>query len=267
MRVAAVQMRSGTERNANLDAAETLIRAAAEAGARLVATPEMTPFLVRGREALEARLCDEADEPSLARMGALAAELGIYLLLGSVAVRIKGRAHNRSYLFGRDGQVLARYSKMHMFDADVTERDRWRESSTYAAGTASVVGRAGAWRVGLSVCYDLRFAELYRTYARAGCGLICVPAAFTVPTGQAHWETLLRARAIETGAYILAPAQGGAHADGRATWGRSRIIGPWGEVVAKIDDDAPSWTLAEIDRGEVELARERITAWRQEPRL
>ena len=260
-------MRSGQDRAANLAEAERLVREAAADGAAFVATPEMTPYLVRGREALDARLATEADDPSVEAFAGLARALSIHILLGSTALRVEGRPHNRSLLFAPSGAVVARYSKMHMFDADVGEGDRWRESATYQAGDEVVTASVGDLRVGLTICYDLRFAELYRALARAGCHLITVPAAFTVPTGRAHWEILLRARAIETGAFILAPAQGGQHEDGRRTWGRSTIVGPWGEVAARLDGDEPGYIIADADPERVREARSRLPAWSREPRV
>ena len=260
-------MRSGTGVAANIAQASELVRAAAGEGAVLVATPEMTNMLVRGREALEARLCDEADDPAVAAFSGLARELGLHLLIGSLAIRDGARIRNRSYLFGPSGDVLARYDKMHMFDADVGANDRWRESETYAAGDIPVTAGVGEAKLGLSICYDLRFAELFRHYAREGCEIISVPAAFTVPTGRAHWEVLLRARAIEAGCFVVAPAQGGRHEDGRQTHGRSLIVAPWGEVVAEMDGDAPGYIVAEIDLGEVRQARARVPAWSQTPKV
>ena len=267
MRVAAVQMRSGTGVAANIAQASGLIRAAAGEGAEFVTTPEMTNMVVRGREALEARLAAEADDASVAAFSGLARELGLHLLIGSLAVRDGARIRNRSYLFGPSGDVLARYDKMHMFDANVGVNDRWRESATYAAGDAPITADVGEAKLGLGICYDLRFAELFRHYAREGCEIITVPAAFTVPTGQAHWKVLLRARAIETGCFMIAPAQGGLHEDGRETYGHSLIVAPWGEVVAEMDGDAPGYIVAEIDLDEVRQARARVPAWSQSPKV
>ena len=267
MKVAAVQLRSGGDVGANIAAAEALIREAAGEGAELVATPEMTHLLVRDRSELLAAVREEREDEGLSRFRALAGELGIHLLVGSLAVRDGRALRNRSFLLGPGGDVRARYDKMHMFDADVGAGDMWRESATYRAGDAPVTARVDDVKLGLSVCYDLRFPELYRHYAQAGCHLLSVPAAFTVPTGRAHWEVLLRARAIESGAYVIAPAQGGRHPDGRETFGHSTIVGPWGEVLARLDHPDPGLIFADIDTGEVERARGRIPAWAVEPRV
>ena len=270
MRVAALQMRSGTDVAANLEALERGVREAAGAGAAFVATPEMSLLVQRDRDALLAAIHAEADDPALARVAALAGELGIHFLLGSHPVKVGSRVHNRSFLFGPGGERVAAYTKMHLFEARLA-RESWSEGRTYAAGdrpvSAKVAAADGTWTLGLSVCYDLRFPELYRTYARAGCDLLAVPSAFTVPTGAAHWEVLLRARAIETGSYVVAPAQGGLHADGRTTYGHSLVVDPWGTVVAHLDSDGPGTIWADIDASAVSRARARIPAWGQPPRL
>ena len=261
-----MQMCSGGDVAGNLDAVEALIREAAGEGAELVATPEMTHLLVRSRDELMEHVRPEAEDTGLARFTGLAAELGIHILVGSLAVRVGEGIRNRSYLIDPGG-ITARYDKIHMFDATVSETDRWRESSTYTAGDSPVEAEVGGVKLGMSVCYDLRFPELYRHYARAGCHLLSVPAAFTVPTGRAHWEVLLRARAIENGAYVVAPAQGGSHPEGRETYGHSVIIGPWGEVLAELEHDAPGIICADVDVDEVERARGRIPAWSVEPKV
>ena len=254
-------MRSGTAPARNTADALRLIREAAAGGAELVATPEMTTQLDRRRTR---PVPAEAD--TLAPFEDLAAELGIHILLGSIPVPDGDRLRNQSVLLSPSG-VLARYTKMHLFDVDVSESERWRESATFRAGDAPATADIGDARLGLSICYDLRFPELFRHYARAGCQLIAVPAAFTVPTGQAHWHVLLRARAIETGAYILAPAQGGLHEDGRRTYGHSLVVDPWGEVVAELAHDEPGILLADLDLSRVADARRRIPAWAQVPRV
>ena len=254
-------MRSGTAPARNTTDALHFIREAAEEGAELVATPEMTTQLDRRRNS---PVPAEAD--TLAPFVGLASELGIHILLGSVPVPDGGKLRNRSVLIGPSG-VLARYTKMHLFDVDVSETESWRESATYRAGDSPVTAEIGDARLGLAICYDLRFAELFRHYARAGCHIITVPAAFTVPTGQAHWHVLLRARAIETGAFILAPAQGGTHQDGRSTYGHSLVVDPWGEVVAELAHDEPGVLMADLDLARVADARRRIPAWAVEPRV
>ena len=261
MRVGLVQMRSGLDPEQNTDDALRLIAEAARQGATLVATPEMTTAVDRKPR----RLVDALpDGPWGGAYGAAFEEAarayGIHLLVGSMPVvlsRAPRRVANRCVLYGPEGRI-AHYDKIHLFDVDLPTGESWRESSVYAGGTEAVVARAGAATLGLSVCYDLRFPALYRAMARAGANVLCVPAAFTVPTGEAHWEILLRARAIETGSFVLAPAQGGAHEDGRVTYGRSMVVDPWGRVVAVKDDDAPGVLTADIDPAAVDDTRSRI---------
>jgi len=267
MQAAVIQMCSGMEVADNIASATSLIKKAAAAGAKLIATPEMTNLIVQGKAALSARTVDQSNDPTLKAISKLARDLGVHILVGSVAIRKGDRFRNRSVLIDSSGKLTAHYDKMHMFDADVGDGDRWMESNTYEAGKRPVVADVADLKLGLSICYDLRFAELFRHYARAGCDVISVPAAFTVPTGRAHWEVLLRARAIEAGAYILAPAQGGLHEDGRQTYGHSMIVAPWGEIVAEIDGNAPSFVTAEIDIEMVRQARSRVPAWSLKPQL
>jgi predicted amidohydrolase len=195
----------------------------------------------------------------------LARELGVWLLVGSALLRgDDGGAVNRSLLIDDGGAVSATYDKMHTFDVDLPTGEHIRESEAYRPGERAVVADTPWARLGLSICYDLRFPYLYRALAKAGAQILTVPAAFTRPTGEAHWEILLRARAIETGAFVLAPAQGGLHEDGRGTWGRSMIIGPWGEIIAAADDDAPGVVAATLDLDAVTRARHAIPALNNE---
>ena len=208
--LACVQMRSGTRVDDNLAAAHGLIRSAAEQGAGLIATPEMTPLMdIRpGRVAAQAH--DEAEDPALAAFRDMAREVATPLLIGSLPVRsADGRLANRSVLVGRDGEILARYDKIHMFDVALSETEAYRESATYAPGERAVTARVAGLSLGLSICYDVRFPHLYRSLAQAGAELLAVPSAFTETTGRAHWHVLLRARAIETGCFVISPAQGG----------------------------------------------------------
>lgn len=254
-----VQLRSGVDPAANLDAAEAAVRDAAGRGAELVVTPEATNLLQRDDSALADAVHAPEDDPATLRLAALARELGIWLVAGSLMVRTEdGRVANRSHVFSPDGQLVAHYDKIHLFDVRLGSGEVYRESKRVRPGDRAVVVDTPWGGLGLTVCYDLRFAYLYRALAQAGACLITVPAAFTRPTGEAHWETLLRARAIETGCYVLAAAQGGRHADGRATWGHSTIAGPWGEVVAKLDHDEPGVLVAELDLAAVDAAREKI---------
>lgn len=259
-KAACVQMRAGTEIEPNIDAASDFIREAAGQGAQLIVTPEMTNLLdIRPGQA-RGKLVTEAEDISAAAFSKLAAELGIWLLIGSIAVRHETdeRASNRSLLFGPTGAIIARYDKIHMFDVDVGDGQSYRESRAYRPGEQAVLAETPLAKIGMTICYDVRFAKLYRALAQAGAELLTVPAAFTKVTGQAHWHTLLRARAIETGCYVLAPAQGGTHEDGRQTFGHGLIISPWGEVLADSGGDEPGVIYADIDLMKVADARRRI---------
>lgn len=263
LRIGVVQMRSGIEPAVNRAAATPFLREAANAGARLIATPECTTRLDRNRDRFMQTVRAENEEPEIGAWGKLAAELGVWIAMGSASVASNdGRACNRSMLYAPDGKIAGRYDKIHLFDVQLGGSDTYRESATFAPGAEAVIveGPQGV-KLGLTICYDLRFPELYRALGSAGAEIIFVPAAFTKPTGQAHWEILLRARAIETGAFVVAAAQGGVHEDGRATWGHSTIVGPWGEVIAKLDHDQPGVLVADLDLDEVLSARAKIPAW------
>ncbi|WP_430514232.1 carbon-nitrogen hydrolase family protein [Pannonibacter phragmitetus] len=258
---ACVQLRSSRDVAANDAAAEALIREAAAAGAHYVQTPEMTNLLERSREDLMAKIRVEAEDPSLARFRALAAELGIWLHIGSLAILLEpGKAANRGFLIGPDGSLKARYDKIHMFDVDLPNGESWRESATYRPGCESLVADLPFARLGMAVCYDVRFPALFRAQARAGAEVLTMPAAFTRQTGEAHWHVLQRARAIENGAFVISSAQGGKHEDGRETYGHSLIINPWGAVIAELDHDEPGFVTARIDTDETLKARQRIPA-------
>ena len=258
---ACIQLRSGKTISDNADAAESLIRAAAKDGAQFVQTPEMSNVLVRSREELLERISDAGDDQFLKRARALAAELGIYLHLGSLAVLAgNGKVANRAFLIGPDGKILATYDKIHMFDVDLPNGESWRESATYEPGTQTVIADLPFAKVGMAVCYDIRFPAIFRAQARQGAQVLTGPAAFTRQTGQAHWHVLQRSRAIENGAYVISAAQGGTHEDGRETYGHSLIVDPWGAVIAEIDNDDPGYVLAEIDTQKVADARARIPA-------
>ncbi len=258
--VAAVQMRSGTDIGRNVEAMDALVREAAGRGARYVQTPEMTGALVRDRAALKAMLRDEANDPVLARGKALARELGITLHIGSTAIALPdGKVANRGFLIGPDGALRARYDKIHMFDVDLDNGESWRESATYEAGRQTVVANIGEGiPLGMAVCYDLRFPQLFRAQAMAGASVLTVPAAFTRQTGEAHWHILIRARAIENGAFVVAAAQGGRHEDGRETYGHSLIVDPWGKIIAEADHDEPGIIIAEIDPAASLAARKKV---------
>ncbi|HEX8232946.1 MAG TPA: carbon-nitrogen hydrolase family protein [Caulobacteraceae bacterium] len=260
-RVALVQLRTPASQAAALEQAAPLVREAAEAGAQLILTPEATNLLQRDRGKLEQAVTGAETDAAVQGLRALAAELKVWLLIGSALVRREdGALANRSLLIDAEGALAAAYDKIHMFDVDLPTGERHRESALYRPGGQAAVARTPWGRIGLTVCYDVRFPYLHRALAKAGAEMIAVPAAFTVPTGEAHWEVLLRARAIETGSFVLAPAQGGRHEDGRATWGRSTIVDPWGRVVAKLDHDEPAVVVADIDLAEAAKARAAIPA-------
>ncbi|MGD9965328.1 MAG: carbon-nitrogen hydrolase family protein [Hyphomonadaceae bacterium] len=264
LRAAAVQLRSGIEPAANRAAAMPLLREAAAAGARFIATPECTMVLDRDRARMLKTIGSAQVESEIKAWGAAAAELGVWLLLGSGSVDAgNGKVFNRSFVFDPGGKVAARYDKINLFDVTLGGGETYRESDTFEGGSQAVLmtGPMDA-KIGLSICYDVRFAPLYSALANAGAEIITVPAAFTVPTGQAHWETLLRARAIETHCYVIAPAQGGKHEDGRSTYGHSTIIDSWGKVLARLDHDEPGFIVADLDLDAVGAARVKIPAWR-----
>ncbi len=257
-RAALVQLRSGRSVEPNLAVAERLIRQAAADGAHYVQTPENTSLMELDRKALFANTAPQDGNPAVERMAALACELGVWLHVGSMATRLSAdKVANRTYLFAPDGSLKARYDKIHMFDVDLPGGESYRESKTYTPGDKVVVADLPWGRLGLSICYDLRFPALYRALAHAGAVFLAVPSAFTKQTGEAHWRVLLRARAIENGAFVFAAAQGGHHEIGRDTWGHSMIVSPWGEVIAEAGAD-PCVLLADIDTGLVAEARARI---------
>lgn len=257
--IALIQTRTPATSAGGLAHVSPLIREAASRGARFILTPEGTNLLEQRRALREAVLADEAADVAVTGLRALASELGVWLLIGSALVRSghaeDERAANRSLLIDPAGAVVARYDKLHVFDVDLPNGETYRESASVRPGEQAVMAPTPWGGLGMTVCYDIRFPQLYRQLAKAGAAMIAVPAAFTVPTGEAHWETLLRARAIETGAFVLAPAQGGTHEDGRRTWGRSTVVGPWGDIVAKADDDEPCIVRAKLDMEAVARAR------------
>ncbi|MCF6274349.1 MAG: carbon-nitrogen hydrolase family protein [Robiginitomaculum sp.] len=264
LRAAVINLRCGADIAANLDHAEQIIRAAHKDGAKFIVTPENTLLMQGNTKKLFAAIKPEQETQGVAHFSALAKELGIDLLIGSMAIKLSGdKAANRSYMFGPDGVIKARYDKIHMFDVAINDTETWKESSNYQAGHKPVMTAAGGFNIGLSICYDLRFANLYKYYAERGAHILTVPAAFTAITGKAHWRVLLRARAIETSAYIVAAAQGGNHDNGRATWGRSMIVDPWGGVIAALDHDEPGYCCADLSLGLVNKTRARIPAWQQ----
>ncbi|NGQ91190.1 carbon-nitrogen hydrolase family protein [Rhodobacter sp. HX-7-19] len=264
MRAGLVQLTVSDDPAANLPETLALVRAAVAGGAGFVLTPECTNALSSNRARQRALLRHEDDDPTLAALRDAAAGAGIWLLAGSLGLLTEdadGRFANRSFLIGPDGAIAARYDKIHMFDVNVSETEVYRESSAYRPGTRAVLADTPFGRIGMTVCYDLRFPHLYRRLAKAGAEILTVPAAFNHITGAAHWETLLRARAIETGCYVLAPAQTGFHPEqdgkGRRTHGHSLAIAPWGEILSDAGTE-PGVTFADLDLAEVARARDRI---------
>ncbi|ESW93689.1 amidohydrolase [Mesorhizobium sp. LSJC269B00] len=258
-KAAAIQMRSGESPERNAVDLERLVREAAGLGATYIQTPEMTGALIRDKEARAASCTLEDKDIVVAAARKLASELGVFLHIGSTAIlRTDGKLANRALLFGPDGATLATYDKIHMFDVDLDNGESWRESAAYEPGTEAVVTEIDGARLGFAVCYDLRFPQLFRAEAMAGADLLSVPAAFTRQTGEAHWHVLLRARAIENGAYVVAAAQGGLHEDGRETYGHSLIVDPWGRILAEADHDDPEVIIAEIDTAQSSAARKKI---------
>jgi predicted amidohydrolase len=259
-RAAAIQMRTGIDVAGNVAAAEALIREAAGQGAGYVLTPEMTTILDRERPRLLAAISPEESDLSLKRFQALAKELGIHLHIGSMAIRLgEDGVANRGFLIGPDGVIRARYDKIHMFDVDLAGGESYRESRLYRPGNQAVAVDLPWTRLGMTICYDVRFPNLYRVLARSGAAVMAVPAAFTRTTGEAHWHVLIRARAIETGSFIVAAAQGGSHEDGRETYGHSMIVDPWGRILAEAGTE-PGVIVAEIDPQMSATVRGRIPA-------
>jgi predicted amidohydrolase len=252
-----VQMRSGLDPGINLAAALAAIEEAKRAGADYVLTPEMTNIIAK-RERLIATIADEELDPTLAALRDAARKLSIYVHIGSLAVKAApDKAANRSFLIDRAGEVIARYDKIHMFDVDLANGESYRESRTYRPGELAVVADLPWGRLGVTVCYDLRFPALYRALAEVGASFFSIPSAFTVQTGEAHWHVLLRARAIENGCFVFAAAQGGTHESGRETYGHSLVVDPWGQILAEGGTE-PGVILADIDPAQVAAARARI---------
>jgi predicted amidohydrolase len=264
MRAGLLQLTSSDDPAANLSVTQGLVAEAAAQGAQFVLTPEVTNCVSGSRERQNEVLQTEDEDITLAALRVQAEELGIWLLIGSLALRQRdgdGRFVNRSILIAPDGAIAARYDKIHMFDVEVTPEETYRESAGFRPGDRAVCADLGPFTLGLTVCYDVRFPYLYRRLAHAGATVLSVPAAFSHVTGAAHWETLLRARAIETGCYVLAPAQTGTHSASagkpRRTHGHSLAIAPWGEILADAGTE-PGVTLVELDPAEVEHARRRV---------
>ena len=258
-RVGLVQMCTGRDVEQNLADAGALIREAAAKGAQYVQTPEITTLMEMERARLFAAIRPDQGNPAVAHFAALARELGIWLHVGSMAVLLgSGRIANRSFLFTPAGEIEARFDKIHMFDVELPGGETYRESRNYQSGDAAVLAELPWGMLGLTVCYDLRFPHLYRALAQAGADFLAIPSAFTRKTGEAHWHTLLRARAIENGCFVFAAAQAGRHESGRETYGHSLVVSPWGEILAEGDGIHPAVIVADVKCGEVAEARRRI---------
>lgn len=259
LRVGLVQTRTPADHEAALEHVAPLVRQAIEEGAEFVLTPECTNVVQKDRAKLLPTLTALEDDPVVNGLRAIAAKTGTWIDVGSALVRREdGKAANRQAMIDPTGAIVATYDKLHMFDVDLPTGETARESATYTPGERAVVVDTPWARLGLTICYDMRFPALHRALALAGAKVITVPAAFTRPTGEAHWDVLLRARAIETGSFVIAAAQGGFHEDGRGTWGRSIVVGPWGEVIGKLDHDEPGVLMADLDLSAVDKARTAI---------
>ncbi|AVX03150.1 N-carbamoyl-D-amino-acid hydrolase [Maritalea myrionectae] len=259
MKIAALQMRSSMQADDNIDAIAQAAQAAASQGVSYLQTPEMSVMFAERRAQLDEWATDENVERTLGALADIARNNALFLHVGSMAVPAgDGRLYNRAYLFSPNGDLLETYEKIHLFDADVEGDDPYRESDNYRPGERAVVCPVGALNLGFSICYDMRFAHLYAALREAEANVMAVPAAFTVPTGEAHWHALLRARAIETGSFVVAAAQGGAHENGRNTYGHSLIIDPWGRILAEKADDEPGLIIAPLDLSLIKEARTRL---------
>lgn len=262
MKAALLQMTSGIDPSRNAATIVDAVAAAAAGGAAMLFTPEMSGLLDRDRARAAAAIRAESDDLVLAAVRAAAARHGVWVHLGSLAIRRDdGALANRGFVIDAGGAIVARYDKMHLFDVDLPGGESWRESASYAAGDAPVLVETPLGRLGLAICYDLRFPDLFRALSDAGATLFAVPAAFTRPTGAAHWHVLLRARAIEAGAFVLAAAQTGTHADGRTTYGHSLAIDPWGEPMCDMGE-APGLAFVDLDPARLDAVRARIPALR-----
>jgi deaminated glutathione amidase len=259
-KVACLQLNSGREIEPNTRAAVELVRRARHGGADLIMTPEVSDMIEPRRGLRLEKARDEANHPMLAAFRELAQETGAYLLLGSIVTRVADdeRLANRSFLLAPNGEILARYDKIHMFDVDLPGGESYRESNAFRPGEAASLARLPWGVLGMTVCYDLRFPHLYRSLAQAGADFLSIPSAFTVPTGEAHWHVLLRARAIENGCFVFAPAQWGEHAEGRRTYGHSLIVAPWGEILAEATEPGTGFIVAEIDPERIAQARRAV---------
>jgi len=254
-----LQMTSGIDPEANAETIVAAIDQASSGGAAMLFTPEMSGLLDRKRDRASAHVRSEAEDRVLAAVREAAARTGLWVALGSLAIaREDGRWVNRAFVIDAIGDIVARYDKIHMFDVDLATGESWRESNAYAAGDKVVTVQTPLGRLGLAICYDVRFPALFEALGRASCDVIAIPAAFTVPTGQAHWHLLQRARAVEASGYVIAAAQAGQHEDGRATYGHSLVVDPWGEVLVDLGGEGAALGFAEIDLARVRDVRAQL---------
>jgi predicted amidohydrolase len=267
LRAACIQMTSGPDIAENLKTAEMYIRQAAKSGAKFIATPENTDQIRQPPSEKLKTAPEPSKHPGIVQFAALAKELNIHLLAGSFAVQAGGgRLYNRSLLFSPNGRIAGQYDKIHLFDIDLPNGESYRESDVIAPGDKTVIADTPFGKIGMTICYDVRFAYLYRKLAQSGASILTIPSAFTVPTGKAHWETLVRARAIETGSFIIAPGQTGEHENGRKTWGHSLIVGPWGEILADGGTE-PGIVMADLNLDDVKKVRALIPALRHDRKI
>ncbi len=255
-RIGIIQFTATADIQSNIQTLETMIRDAAGQGAEFILTPECSDLMTSQADKLE-HACTEDHHPVLPVMKALAADLGIWLQIGSIVIKQGDKLYNRSYMISNQGSIVARYDKIHLFDSNPGDGHIYKESSLYKPGNKAIIAKTPLANIGMTICYDLRFSTLYRHLAKQGAHILTVPAAFTIPTGEAHWEVLLRARAIETGCYVIAANQTGEHRKALHTYGHSMIINPWGKVIAKLDNK-PGILLAGINREEVNTARAKL---------
>lgn len=255
MKIAAIQLNVGPDISENLRVLTNLIRRAKQAGADLIATPENSDFIYTPTSKKIQFCKEENTNKVLIEIQALCAEIGARVLIGSISVKLaNGKLSNRSYLISEEGEIISSYDKIHLFDVDLPNGEGYKESEYYQAGEKLVLAETKRAKIGMSICYDVRFPNMYRQYAKNGAQILSIPAAFTVPTGEAHWESLLRARAIENGSFVVAAAQTGEHHGGRKTYGHSMIIDPWGRIIAEAGKEE-GIIYADIDLSHVEETR------------
>jgi predicted amidohydrolase len=259
LKIACMQMRSTTDVSENVDVFSRMVVQATQNGARYIQSPEMTGLVESSRAALMANIFSEAEDPIVAAAKKLAQQYDVYIHIGSTPILLAdGKVANRGFVINPDGTKQCHYDKLHMFDVDLDNGESWRESATYQAGDQARIANIDGIKLGMGICYDVRFPELFKAQSQAGAQILTAPAAFTKQTGEAHWHILQRARAIENGAFMISAEQGGKHADGRETYGHSIVVSPWGQVIAELDHDEPDILYAEIELSAVDAARGKI---------